>query len=151
MEYRYRSTVIRAGSISVSTTYRRSIMTSFSSSTFLHLFFSLSKKISTTRYMLGSRRPHKYVQYVLRGGCIKTYVGTRFAFRNHINSARLFPHRFALLFDYLLHYPFERYKKIASLNKGPDNKIHRSSVLSSVFFIVRRLFSFAFIVSFERN
>lgn len=43
-----------------------------------------------------------------RGGCTKTYAGTRLAFRNHINTIRLCSLRFtllpslSLLFDYLL-------------------------------------------------
>lgn len=132
MKYRYRSTVIRAESIRFSTTYRRSIIFLFFLLSFFFFFFNLSKKISTTRYILGLRRPQKYVQYVLRGDCIKTYVGTRFAFRNHIiNSVHLFSNHFALLFDYLL--TTTRYKKIALLNKGPDNKLHRSSIFCVLF------------------
>lgn len=146
MKYRYRSTVIRAESIRFSTTYRRSIIFLFFLLSFFFFFFNLSKKISTTRYILGLRRPQKYVQYVLRGDCIKTYVGTRFAFRNHIiNSVHLFSNHFALLFDYLL--TTTRYKKIALLNKGPDNNFIVLAYFVFFFFIFVFFLSF----SFERN
>lgn len=144
--------MIRAESIRFSTTYRRSIIFFIFPSfflSFLFFFFNLSKKISTTRYIyiLGLRRPQKYVQYVfffLRGDCIKTYVGTRwFAFRNHIiNSVHLFSNRFALLFDYLL--TTTRYKKIALLNTGPDNNLIVLAYFVFFFFI----FVFFFFIFF---
>lgn len=149
--------MIRAESIRFSTTYRRSIIFFIFPSfllSFLFFFFNLSKKISTTRYIyiyIRIKTPAEICTicfFFLRGDCIKTYVGTRwFAFRNHIiNSVHLFSNRFALLFDYFL--TTTRYKKIALLNKGPDNNLIVLAYFVFFFFI----FVFFFLsFSFERN